>query len=122
MSKQKWSFKHTSSALGDTGDYNSSIIFTNGSQTLESSGDDIEAEDCERFCELLNMMPDLWSLNVDKAEFELSLMKKRSEHYEKALKQIKEASYSNGEIDKEKIDDLKAIAFNALYEIENGLF
>ena len=39
-----------------------------------------------------------------------------------SLSLIRDAFYTDGETDKEKVEDLKAIAFNALYEIENGLF
>ena len=63
-----------------------------------------------------------WSHKCDNAEFELSQIRKKSEQFEKALKTIRDAFYTDGETDKEKIDDLKAIAFNALYEIEQGLF
>lgn len=117
MSNQNWSFKCHTSAIADTGDYDSSIIFTNGKDILQTCGDEIEDEQCQQLCELLDLMPDLWSHRTDAAEFELSLMKKRSEHYEKALKTICDAFWSEGETDKEKVDDLKAIAFNALYEI-----
>ena len=117
-----WSFKSYTSALADTGDYEGYVQFTNGKDILQTCGDDIEDEQCQQFVELLDLMPDLWSHRTDAAKFELSLIKKRSEHYEKALKTIRDAFYTDGETDKEKIDDLKAIAFNALYEIENGLF
>lgn len=123
MSKQKWSFEEKTSSIADTGDYDSQVVFTNGKDTLQTCGDGLDdTAECEVFCELLNKMPDLWSHRTDAAEFELSIMKKRSEHYEKALKTIRDAFYSEGETDKEKIEDLKAIAFNSLYEIENGLY
>lgn len=81
-----------------------------------------EGEQCKKqLCELLDLMPDLWSHRTDAAEFELSLMKKRAEHYEKALNIILDVFYIDGETDKEKVEVLKSIAFNALYEIENGL-
>jgi len=38
----------------------------------------------------------------------------------KALETIRDAYYTNGETDKEKVNDLKAIAFNVLYEIDNN--
>lgn len=69
--KQEWKFETKTSALGDTGDHTSSVIFTNGKETLETNGEDMEQEDCEKFVELLNLMPDLWSYRTDKAEFEL---------------------------------------------------
>jgi hypothetical protein len=43
-------------------------------------------------------------------------------HFEKALKTIRDAFYSDGETEKEKIDDLRAIASNALNEVERGGF
>lgn len=39
----------------------------------------------------------------------------------KALEAIRDAYYTHGETAKEKFEDLKAIAFNILYEIDNGL-
>ena len=38
-----------------------------------------------------------------------------------ALETIRDAFWTDGETDKEKIDDLKAIAFNVLYEIDNNI-
>lgn len=122
MSKQKWSFSTHTSALADTGDYDSYVQFTNGKDILQTSGDEIEEEQLQEFCDLLDCMPDLWSHKNDANEFELSQLKKKTEHFEKALKTIRDAFYTDGETDKEKIDDLKSIAFNALYEIEQGLF
>lgn len=120
--KEKWSFKTHTSALADTGDYEGYVQFTNGKDIFQTSGDELEEEQMQQFCELLDLMPDLWSHKCDNAEFELSQIRKKSEHFEKALKTIRDAFYTDGETDKEKIDDLKAIAFNALYEIEQGLF
>jgi len=122
MSKEKWSFKTHTSALADTGDYEGYVQFTNGKDIFQTSGDELEEKQMQQFCELLDLMPDLWSHKCDNAEFELSQIRKKSEHFEKALKTIRDAFYTDGETDKEKIDDLKAIAFNALYEIEQGLF
>ena len=39
----------------------------------------------------------------------------------KALETIRDAFYTDGETDKEKVDDLKSIAFNVLYEIDNNI-
>ena len=39
----------------------------------------------------------------------------------KALETIRDAFYAEGETDAEKIEDLKAIAFNVLYEIEHDI-
>ena len=63
-----------------------------------------------------------WSHKCDNAEFELSRIRKKSEHFEKALKTIRDAFYTDGETDKEKIDDLKAIAFNALMKLSRVFF
>jgi ElaB/YqjD/DUF883 family membrane-anchored ribosome-binding protein len=122
MSKQKWSFKTCTSSIADTGDYESSIQFTNGKDTLETYGDELEDGQLQEFCELLDSMPDLWSHRCDNAEFELSQSKKKIEYFEKVLKTIRDAFWSEGETDKEKIDDLKSIAFKALHEVEEGLF
>ena len=118
----KWSFKSHCESMADTGDYDSYLQFTNGKDILQTSGDEIEDEECEKFCELLDLMPDLWSHSLDYTEFELSQAKKKNEYLEKALKTIRDAFYTEGETEKEKVEDLKAIAFNALYEISNGLF
>ena len=78
-----WSFKCYTSAIADTGDYDSNVQFTNGKDTLQSCGDEIEDEQCKQFCELLDLMPDLWSHKCDNAEFELSQAKKKNEFLEK---------------------------------------
>lgn len=122
MKTQKWTFKIDESELADTGDYETFIQFTNGKDVLQTSGDELDDEDLQKFCSLLDCMPDLWSHKLDNTEFELSRLKKKLKHFEKALKQIRDASHTDGETDKEKIDDLKSIAFNALYEVEQGLF
>ena len=122
MSKEKWSFKTHTSALADTGDYEGYVQFTNGKDILQTSGDELEEEQLQDFCDLLDCMPDLWSHKIDNAEFELSQIRKKAEYFEKALKTIRDAFYTDGETDKEKVEDLKAIAFNALYEVEHGLF
>lgn len=117
MSKQKWSFTTHTSALADTGDYEDYVQFTNGRDILQTCGGELEEEQLQEFCELLDCMPDLWSHRCDNAEFELSQLRKKAEHFEKALKTIRDAFYTDGETDKEKIDDLKSIAFNSLYEV-----
>lgn len=120
MSKQKWSFTTHTSALGDTGDYEGYVQFTNGKDIFQTCGDELEEEQLQQFCDLLDCMPDLWSHKWDGVEFELSQIRKKAEHFEKALKTIRDAFYSDGETDKEKVDDLKAIAFNSLYEADQG--
>jgi hypothetical protein len=122
MKAQKWSFSEHSESIADTGDYDYYVRFTNGKDILQTSGIELEEEQLQQFCDLLDCMPDLWSHKNDANEFELSQLKKKSEYLEKSLKTIRDSFYTDGETDKEKIDDLKAIAFNALYEIENGLF
>jgi hypothetical protein len=120
--KNKWTFSTHTSALGDTGDYEGCVIFTNGKEILQSSGDDLDEEQLQQFCDLLDMMPDLRSHRLDNTEFELSQEKKKSTYYKNALETIRDAFYSKGETDKEKVEDLKAIASNVLYEVNNNLF
>jgi len=122
MKKQKWTYTSYCHSLADTGDYDSYVQFTNGKEILQSSGDEMEDEELDKFCELLDLMPDLWSHSLDYTEFELSQLKKKCEYMENNLKIIRDAIYTDGESDKQKLDDLKAIAFNTLYEIKNGLF
>ena len=103
MPKEKWSFKTHTFALADTGDYEGYVQFTNGKDIFQTSGDELEEEQMQEFCELLDLMPDLWSHKCDNAEFELSQIRKKSEHFEKALKTIRDAFYTDGETDKENI-------------------
>lgn len=76
MTEVKWNYIETSSAIADTGDYNSGVEFTNGKDTLYTNGEDLETDDCKRFCELLDMMPDLWSSKFDAIDFENNQLKK----------------------------------------------
>lgn len=86
--KQKWTFKEWTSSIGETGDYDSGVEFTNGKDTLQTSGEDLETEDLQKFCELMDMMPDLWSYKTDATEFENSQLKKQVEHLKNALDKI----------------------------------
>jgi hypothetical protein len=54
-------------------------------------------------------------------EVEIIELKKENTHLKEQLKIIRDAFYTDGETDKEKVDDLKAIAHNAIYEIENKI-
>jgi hypothetical protein len=120
--KKFWTYTEHSSALADTGDYEYWIQFTNGDDILQTSGCELEEEDVQQFCDLLNKMSDLWSHKNDCLEFELSQANKKIKHLEEALINIRDASYNEEYNDKEKIDDLKSIAFNYLFEINNNLF
>ena len=81
--KNKWTFKSVTYALADTGDYDGHVEFTNGVDVLQTSGDELEDEQCKQFCELLDLMPDLWSHRCDNAEFMKS-------QYEKERNKLKE--------------------------------
>lgn len=118
MKKTNWTFKSHTSSIGDTGDYDSYITFTNGKDTLQTACDDLEDADLQQFCDLLDRMPDLWSHKTDGLDFELSMAKKKTAAMEKALKTIRDAKYSDGETHKEQVEDLKAIASNILHEVE----
>lgn len=58
---------------------------------------------------------------VKELEKEVTRLQKENEEFRKSLKTIRDSFYTDGESDQEKIDDLKAIAFNVLYEIDNGI-
>lgn len=116
---QKWEHKVITHALGDSGDVDYSIQFTNGNETFETnSGEEIEDEELDTFCRLLDLMPDLWSHSCDNAQFQLLQEKKKVQHLTFALRAIRDAGVN----DKTKLDDLKATAFNALDEIEKGIY
>jgi hypothetical protein len=70
MSRQKWSFSAHRYSIADTGDYEGYIQFTNGKDILQTSGDELEAEQLQQFCELLDCMPDLWSHKNNTIEFD----------------------------------------------------
>lgn len=92
MSKSKWTFKVESHALADTGDYYSNVQFIGGTDTLQTAGDEIEDEQCQMFCELLNLMPDLWSHRCDNAELMLSQNEKERIMLKTLLIKLKEES------------------------------
>jgi hypothetical protein len=69
MSINKWSFKVETHALADTGDYDSNVQFISNNDILQTCGDEVDEDDCQKFCDLLNLMPDLWSHRCDNAEF-----------------------------------------------------
>ena len=79
MPKSNWTYKSYSYSIADTGDYDSHVEFTNGKDTWQTSGENMTDEQCKQFCELLNLMPDLWSHLTDALEFELSQIKKEKE-------------------------------------------
>ena len=88
MSKTNWTYKECISAIADTGDYDSSVEFTNGKDTLYSTVEDLENEDLQKFCEFLNMMPDLWSIKTELLEFKNSQLTQQVEHFKTALEKI----------------------------------
>lgn len=121
MSKQNWSFKTHTSALADTGDYEGYVQFTNGKDILQTSGDELEEEQMQQFCELLDLMPDLWSHKFDNAEFENSQLKKQVEHLKAALEKIATGTHPYNEMEAFSfVDTAKSIANEAL-EL-NGVF
>ena len=87
--KQKWSYECPTNAIADTGDYDSSVQFTNGRETLQSCRDEIEEDECKVFCELLNKMPDLWSHRTDASEFENSQLQKENKEMKVLLNKIR---------------------------------
>jgi hypothetical protein len=79
----KWTYKEYTESLADTGDYSSHVEFTNGNDIWFSNGDEMEMQHLEAFCELLNMMPDLYSVKMDSLEFENCQLKKEIEELKK---------------------------------------
>lgn len=89
--KEKWTFIEWTSAIADTGDYDSGVEFTNGKDILCASGEDVETEDLEKFCELMDLMPDLSSRKEDELAFENSQLKKQVQHLKSTLEMIANA-------------------------------
>lgn len=73
---KKWTYTTNELAVADTSEYTTVTLFTNGKDTLETNSENISDADSQLFCSLLNMMPDLWSHNLDRAEFELEQIRK----------------------------------------------
>ena len=92
MEKKKWEFETYNTAIADTGDYEGCVIITNGDEKLHSCGDDIEEEELQTLCDLLNLMPDLWSEKVDGIEIEkaitISSLKHRLERFTKIKNEV----------------------------------
>jgi len=88
MSKQEWNYTENTTALADTGDYETIVQFTNGLDCLETGGDEMEEEELKTFCDLLNKMPDLWSHKLDATEFENSQLRKQVDYLKSALEKI----------------------------------
>lgn len=72
----KWTYTTKELAVADSGEFTTVTLFTNGRDTLETNSEEIDDIDANLFCDLLDKMPDLWSHNLDKAEFELNQMRK----------------------------------------------
>lgn len=122
MTKAQWTFKPFTTPLGDTGDHESCVLFTNGKDTLQTSAEELDDEQLQQFCNLLNLMPDLWSHRTDAAEFNLAQETKKAKHLANALKVISESFWTEGETDAFKVQDLKGIATEALKKHEEDIF
>lgn len=118
IKEQKWSFSKRFTSISDKGHFYRYVQFTNGKDTLQTSGDELSDEQLQQFCDLLNCMPDLFSYKCNRTQSMLAQKSKKVKHFENALKAIKDVFYTDEETDKDKIDELKAIAFNALNEVE----
>jgi len=92
LSNNKWIFSEKTSPLADTGDYESTTQITNGKDIFQTQAEDIENEQLEQFCKLLDLMPDLWSHKCDNAEFTLGLYKKEYKLMKTLLTVLKEGS------------------------------
>ena len=121
MSKTNWTYKEWTSAIADTGDYDSGVEFTNGKDTLYSNGEDLETEDLQKFCEYLDMMPDLWSRKTDGLEFENSQLTKQVEHLKSALEKIATGTQPYNEMEAFSFVDTARSIANEAIEL-NGVF
>ena len=115
MSKKEWNYTENTTALADTGDYETIVQFTNGSDCLQTDGDEMEEEDLKTFCHLLNKMPDLWSHKLDATEFENSQLKKQVENLKFALEKIANGTQPYNESEAFSfVETAKAISDDAL--------
>lgn len=115
MKNKKWTYKEHTYALADTGDYDGCVQFTNGKDILQTCGDELDEEQLQQFCELLDLMPDLWSHNCDNAEFENSQLQKQVEHLKLALDKIANGAQPYNESEAFSfVETAKAIADEAL--------
>lgn len=110
MTRTEWKYEFKSYQIADTGDYDAHIEFSNGRFTLQSNGDEMEEEDCKKFCELLNLMPDIFVAELDATEFLYHNEKKNAEVGKKALQDI-------FQFQGKRIEYLKLIASQALDNI-----
>jgi hypothetical protein len=92
MSINKWTFKAETHALLDTGDYESSIKFIGDKDIIQTCGDELDDDDCQKFCDLLNLMPDLWSHCRENSEFMLYMNEKERIILKNLLIKLKEES------------------------------
>lgn len=111
--KQKWAYEIHHSPLGETGDTTSSITFTNGIETFETSSDIMEIKDCEKFVELLNLMPDLWSHKLDEAEFSLRQGHLNWNHFRKSYPPC----YQTGAWDGKRSDVVICLMADGKYQL-----
>ena len=105
MSNNKWSFKaETHNDLNGTGDYYSTVQFIGSNDILQTTGEEIDDDDCQKFCDLLNLMPDLWSYRCDYAEFFLSQNEKENIILKELLIKLKSENLVS-KVGQEYIDD-----------------
>lgn len=104
MSNNKWSFKAETHSLGETGDYDYTVQFIGSNDILQTTGEEMDDDDCQKFCDLLNLMPDLWSYRCDYAEFFLSENEKERIILKELLMKLKSENLVS-KIGQEYIDD-----------------
>jgi hypothetical protein len=121
MSKQKWEFSEHSEALADTGDYDYYVRFTNGKDVLQTSDCELEENQLQEFCNLLDAMPDLWSHKLDATEFENSQLQKQVEHLKSALEKIATGTQPYNEMEAFSFVDTARSIANEAIEL-NGVF
>lgn len=99
--KREWTYKFHTYTLADTGDYDSYVQFTNGKDICQSCGDEMDESDAQRFCDLLNKMPDFWSHSQDGLEFENSQLKRQIDEtrIERTQKEVQSTTVHSGLFD-----------------------
>lgn len=67
--KQVWKVEVHTSPLGDTGDYMSEIILTNGYISFYCNNEDIEVQEIQEICDKLNKKPNIMNSNEDNSNY-----------------------------------------------------
>lgn len=61
----EWTYEDHTSPIGETGDSSTETKITNGKLTFYVSDCELDDEELDTLCELLNQMPNLWCAEYD---------------------------------------------------------